>query len=108
MDCYGLVMEIQNRRGVVIPEFAYGENIEKSLIHQMVVEGKQLFDKIDQPEPFCFVVFSVFAPYETHIGVVLEDRNSFIHIMREKSVVVSRLDAVAWRHRIRGFYRWAA
>jgi cell wall-associated NlpC family hydrolase len=108
MDCYGLVMEIQKRRGIALPEFAYGDDVEMSLIHQMVAQGKQLFEKIDRPEAFCFVVFSVLPPYETHIGVVLEDGNSFIHIMRDKSVVVSRLDAVAWRHRIRGFYRWAA
>ena len=100
-DCYGLCMEIYRRLGRKLPEF--GSAVMPSLIDKMVAENKPVFIELLVPEPWCLVLFRVRPPYVSHVGVVLEDRMRFIHIMRNTSVCIERLDALEWKRRIAGF-----
>jgi cell wall-associated NlpC family hydrolase len=100
-DCYGLCMEIYRRLGKKLPEF--GSAVMPSLIDKMVAEGRAAFTEIVMPEPCCLVLFKVRPPYVSHIGVVLEDKTRFIHIMRNTSVCIERLDSAEWKRRIAGY-----
>lgn len=125
LDCYGLVLEVSKRAGLsafdcndpifnktiwennedVCKGFSkYGFGLDKTK------EGKSddiLYVKIDRPEPGCMVLFRLFYPYISHIGVVLDDCDSFIHSPSNKKLVcIERLSSVAWRHRIAGYYKW--
>ncbi len=104
-DCYGLIKAIHAERGIDLPEFA--SSSDKSLIHQTVMKGRELFIALDRPEPWCVVAFAIHPRFTSHIGVVLDDCRRFIHIMHKTRVTVERLDAPEWTPRIRGFYRWA-
>ena len=105
-DCYGLVKEIYARLGIALPEYGYDSPDNFSLIHQLIHGGKDLFEPLEKPEPFCVVLFTIRPPYISHIGVVLENCNSFIHIMEKVCVAVEKLDHPIWSRRIRGFLKW--
>lgn len=106
-DCYNLCRAIYREMGVELPEYAYSDNPENTLIHQHINDGKKLFAKIEKPEPFCFVLFFLKPSYATHLGIVLDDCLRFVHIMAKRSVAVERLDNIFWSRRIEGFYRYA-
>jgi cell wall-associated NlpC family hydrolase len=102
-DCYGLCMEIYRRLGKKLPDF--GSAVMPSLIDRMVSDRRPLFQELLVPEPWCLVLFKVRPPYVSHIGVVLDDKTRFIHIMRNISVAIERLDAPEWKRRIAGFLK---
>ena len=104
-DCYGLVKAIHADRGIDLPE--YLSTTDKSLIHEMVMQGRGLFVSLDKPEPWCVVTFAIHPRFVSHVGVVLDDSRRFIHIMEKTSVTAERLDAPEWVSRTRGFYKWA-
>ena len=105
-DCWGLAMEVNRRMGIRLPDYAYGEDMEVTLLHKLVSGNKDLILELDRPEPYCLVGFSIIPGYETHIGTVLGDCRRFIHIRRRQRVIISRLNDIVWRRRVRGFYRW--
>jgi hypothetical protein len=101
-DCYGLCMEVLRRTGVQLPDF--GSAIQSHIIHEMILTGKELFTELPAAAPFCIVTFWIRPKYTTHIAVVLEDGNRFIHILKKERVVIERLDSVLWKHRITGYF----
>lgn len=103
-DCYGLAMEISRRLGKELPDFC--SPTEAGLIHQVYTEGKDLFKALDKPEPYCIVAFRIHPRYTSHMGVVLEDCNRFIHILKGTSVCIERLDSLLWEKKISGFYKF--
>jgi len=102
-DCYGLAMEMYRRMGIDLPD--YGSSPSASWIHGKIMEKKPLFDELQGPEPFCLVTFTHRPPFTSHIGVVLENSNSFINIRAKTCVVIERLDSMFWKNRITGFYK---
>lgn len=106
-DCWTLTQEVQRRCGVSLPDYAYSDNPEQTFLSALI-DGSidEKYERLDRPEPFCMVLFSVMSGTATHIGTVLADCERFIHIMQRTSVTVERLNAPHWAKRIRGFYRW--
>ena len=74
-----------------------------------IVVGKQIYGGMGS-NPFnpSLVAFAIVAPYVTHMGMVLDDRRHFIHIMRKRSVAIERLNATCWQRRIEGIYEFTA
>lgn len=105
-DCYGLVKEVYRRLGIALPEYVYDSPDNYSLIHRLINGDKDLFDLIEKPEPFCVVLFAIHPPYISHIGVVLEDCNKFIHAVEKVYVSIEKLNHPVWERRVRGFLRW--
>jgi murein DD-endopeptidase len=102
-DCYGLCIELYRRMGIELPH--YQSVSDPAEIHCRMADGRlRHITQIDRPEPGCFVMFSIRPPFVSHIGIVLEDCNRFIHIMQKSSVTVERLDSVLWEKKIAGFY----
>ena len=102
LDCYTLCREVYRRLDKELPSFSHPE--EANVIEQEVLGGKQLFVELEKPEPFCLVTFRVMG-FVSHVGVVLEDCRSFIHILKKSRVSVERLDSLLWKKRIDGFFR---
>jgi hypothetical protein len=105
-DCYGLLMEVYRRRGIILEDLISPDN--KGLINAVVEEKKIDWIQIDKPEPFCAVTFKVKGLYSTHIGVILPDLNSFIHCIEKKQVAIEKLNHLLWKNRISGFYKYAS
>jgi cell wall-associated NlpC family hydrolase len=103
-DCYRLVREVKRRLGEKLPEFS--SLTEDESIHQMVLDNVDFVKQIENPEPYCLVVFKVGAPFFNHIGIVLEDCDYFIHILENRVVEIHRLSNLLWKNRTHRFYRW--
>lgn len=103
-DCYGLALEVKRRLGEVPPDFDHPDTPED--IHRVILAASEYFQRIEAPQPFCFVTFTIRYPFTSHVGIVLEDRNRFIHILEKAAVCIERLDSLAWKRRITGFYTW--
>ena len=103
LDCHGLVHLVYGRLGKELPNFPE-DYTELLNIHNAIEENKSKFIELEKPEPYCIVTFSIYPPYVTHIGVVLDDCKRFIHIMEKRNVTIEKLDK--WQKRIRGFYKW--
>lgn len=107
MDCWNLAAEVYRRLGRSLPEFFYPDpKDDEETVHQLIMKEIEFAERLDQPIPFCFAVFAVYTPRVNHIGVVLEDRDQFIHIFRGGTVSIERLSSVFWKNRLRGFYKW--
>jgi len=104
LDCYGLCKEVYRRIGIDLPEYDSPEFRES--IDEIVQNQKSRFEKLDHIQAYALVLFTIRPPYESHIGVVLEDRKRFIHIMKGSGCCIERLDGMFWKKRIRGYYRW--
>lgn len=103
-DCYSLVRELYKRLDIELPEFISTD--DRCLIHQMINENRILFENLEKSEPYCIVLFTIRPPFISHIGMVLEDCNSFIHVAKGINVSVERLDSLLWKNRIKGFIKW--
>jgi cell wall-associated NlpC family hydrolase len=115
-DCYGICYEVYNRLGKELPKFLdytqkYAEIITKEYSSEIAENYIDLvlqsFQKIENPEPYCLVLFSLNREYTTHVGIVLKDCKRFIHTSQRKNCVIERLDSVLWIKKIVGFYRYA-
>jgi len=104
-DCFGLFEELCRRRGTPIsPETTPTQVQAKDAAIQSAI-GRGEWQRLETPEPGCAVVFVVVPPFATHMGMVLDDGLTFIHIRKGSNVSVERLASSRWCQRIAGFYR---
>lgn len=103
-DCYGLCVEIYKRLGKQLVEYQASNDFKENAARFDF--GKKDFIRIDKPEPFCLVLLTVFKPYVSHIGVVLEDCRHFIHIFRKCNVCIESLSSERWKNRIDGYWKY--
>lgn len=104
LDCYGLAMEVRRRIGDPIPE--YNSPDEENSIVSCILKEMDFAEKLDTPVPYCFIAIKLFSPYVNHMGIVLEDCDHFIHIIRGETVSIDRISSFHWKNRIVGFYKW--
>lgn len=102
-DCYGLAVEVRRRVGLDSPSHPSYTTLQEK--HEAITEGVRSWRKLDTPELYSLVVFSIKPPYVTHVGIVLE-YNKFIHISPKQSVTIERFDKDPWKLKVRGFYQW--
>jgi len=107
-DCWGLFLEIARRLDRFLPGYDTPKNgNEKNELFETL---KDLYGhKIEEPQPWCAVVFRVFeddGKEKWHIGHVLADGRSFIHITEKTSVCITSLKHKYWQMFIEGFYRY--
>lgn len=103
-DCFGLFAEVQRRAGVEVRAYITPE--DWATRESEILDGAQQWVKLEQPAPWCAVVFRV-GPFVAHMGVVLEDCQHFIHADKRIGITQSRLDNPRWSKRIAGYYRHA-
>lgn len=103
-DCWGLCLEMGKRAGIDYPADFTPEETEKQ--SEAICDKRDSdFDKLDEPEPFCIVTFTITPPFVDHCGIVLPDCKHFLHIMHNHSVAVQRLDHRILAKRIDGYYK---
>lgn len=101
-DCWTLTREVMFRAGYILPR--WDSVVDACIRNNAIDKRREFFTKIDIPEPFCLVLFKLHPQYVTHIGTVLPDTKTFIHVMRKKCVCIERLDI--WERKIEGFYKY--
>jgi cell wall-associated NlpC family hydrolase len=105
-DCFGLFQELCRRRGIAVPEQVQpsfppeGAGRDAEIMGQAVVCG---WHPVDKPFAGCAVALRV-GGWVSHMGMVLDDAQTFIHTNEKTGVTVSRLDDPKWAKRIAGFY----
>ena len=109
-DCYTLSRAVCKRGGVNLPMkqtqlLATVDEIEARSNAINIGKGED-YVRLEKPEPFCVVTFSIVPPYVTHMGLVLEDCISFIHIFKKRSVAIERLNHKLWESKIEGYFRY--
>ena len=63
------------------------------------------FERIEKPEPFCIVTYKITPPFVDHCGIVMPDCLRFLHILKQHSAALQRLDHKILFPRQEGFYR---
>ncbi len=105
-DCYGLSKEIYRRLGKNIEGlFGYLED-NNSMAESMSKGLNKWGERIEYPEPYCVVAFYTHPRYVTHMGIVLPNCLDFIHVLKNKSVVITPLRHPLWSKKIAGYYRY--
>ena len=100
-DCYGLVMELSRRDGIILPDFIHSSDMALNAATVGVVLPQ--WEQIEKC-PGAIALIRI-GKYVAHVGYVIDD-NRMIHTWEESGgVTIQRLDA--WQHRIVGFYRYA-
>jgi hypothetical protein len=97
MECFGRV-------GVEIPD--YGHSTDFSTIDSMIKTFSSLWQKTELPGSPCVAAFRIRPGLVTHVGFVLPDNRSFIHVMENTLVTIEKLSAPCWAKRLEGFYLW--
>jgi len=103
-DCYGLVLEMFNRNDVKLPDYFYADDSDDT-ITKLIVDNVEFAEELKEPEPYCAVLFRQHR-FGTHMGVVLADKQRFIHCSVGKNVAVEKLKSFLWKDKIMGYYRW--
>jgi len=102
-DCKGLMVELFKRMNFKFPH--YDSSDEPAVQSERFAEGLAKYTtQISSPETYCLVMFKLYPPYVSHVGMMLNS-TQFIHITRNSSVTVERIDSLQWQHKIAGFYR---
>jgi len=102
-DCYGLAIEVARRVGIDFPSHPSYTSIHEK--HEAITEGVKNWKRLDSPELYSLVVFSIRPPYVGHVGIVLE-YGRFLHISPHTDVTIERYDKDPWKNKVRGFYQW--
>jgi len=103
-DCFGLVREVQRRRGIELPDAPSPQSME---LQAAMVEriASHWTEPLDQVEPYCVVVFNS-RRFGWHCGVVLENCRQFVHVAEfTKTSKIDLLDEWPWSHWIHGSYK---
>jgi probable lipoprotein NlpC len=109
VDCAGLVLLVLRERfGIEAPDylFDYPDALDAEAVSSVVQrEAATRWRRVHPPREGDVVVFRI-GRLQSHVGLVIDGRR-FLHIQPGASQSCTQsLDAVAWRHRIAGFYRY--
>ena len=103
-NCYWLVKEVSKEVGIELPNY---DGPEDNTLLRQVIDGSYIqFEELEKPEPYCVVLFRFRLPIVTHIGIVMEDCQRFMHLLQRRNVAIERLDHPLWSKKIKGYYRW--
>jgi len=102
MDCYGIVIEVLRRKGIIVPDVFYQDTIiETNKKVLKVLENIIPNTKLDKPEEGAIVEFLIMG-HPSHVGVCLGD-GTFIHALIKIGVVIEPLSR--YRNKLKGYYR---
>lgn len=104
-DCWGLCCEVYRIYGLKIPDYqVYCYDSEK--FNELFIEESPSWVKYFYPEDApipSIVAFRVSSRYVNHAGIYIGN-GKFLHTREKTGVVIERLDAPQWRHRLEGLY----
>lgn len=110
VDCWGLVrLVLAEQFGQVLPSFdgAYADGRDVNAIEELGAQRAEAWQRHDgEPQPGDVVLFRVMGRL-AHVGVAIGG-GLFLHAREGHAVTIERLSAGSWKHRVEGFYRYAA
>ena len=101
-DCYGLVLTISNRRGIIIPDVIYSTDEAERFRLIAIAEGWQKTDC----KPGAIAVFRNHTGATAHCGVMIDD-DCFIHSSEDHGQVVLSKLSYLFGKRLVGFYEYS-
>ena len=107
IDCYGLLkLFYREEFNAIAPDYKYDEEWRLKDFNYLEEEFWQYCEKIKTPERYCIVGFRMLGkPVMCHIGIVMHDMNSFLHIPDGEQVCIESLSNRMWKRALYGFYR---
>ena len=101
-DCFGFFCELCRRRGQTVPDEITPAGVQacEAAILGAISGG---WVRLARPAPGCAVALRI-GRYVTHLGMVLEDGVSFLHMSDNAGPCLARIDDLRWKRRIEGFY----
>jgi len=105
-DCWGLVIEIYRRHGIVLPEYtmaAYDDVSIAGVFTSEIETGAFVRVPDGLPAPAIVLMRLMCGQWANHVGVHVGN-GRFIHICKGAGVAIERLDSLKWKSRIEGIY----
>ena len=107
LDCWGLVLEVFERYGAPVPDFAvdsFAYHIIDALAGEAVESRKweEVYRPLDEDAPLV-VLMRMHPILITHAGVLIQ-RDKIIHTTAGTGVIMSKASAL--KSRIAGYYRY--
>jgi len=103
-DCYGLVIEMNRRAGIVLPDFVTPNEIERAA--DLVSQASGAWTRVPLRTPGATVVFRV-EGVGAHVGYML-DNTDFIHAFETTGVLVESILRAPWNDRAIQAYIYGA
>jgi len=104
VDCYGILCLVFDvARGIILPDYGY---LDAPNLTPLFSAGlhESCWRRVDKPTTFDAVLFSINGQ-PLHCGVMVDDTR-FLHARAGVNSCIQRVDGMAWRNRILGFYRY--
>lgn len=102
-DCWGLVREIYKRYGIDLPDYTISCE-DASRIGAEIEKNRPLWVRCEGEIPVpALVVIRYGSEWCNHTGVYIGN-GRFIHIREKAGVNIDRIDSIAWKNKIEGFY----
>lgn len=107
IDCWGLVRLVyKDELNIDLPSFvAEYTSEDDERIEELFAQYKEGWESVDKPNVGDVVVFRMLG-YESHIGVVVNDKQ-FLHVRENQDSVIESLDNPKWVKRIVGFFKYS-
>lgn len=111
-DCWGIVQLYHwHILGIRLPSYlaAYQSADDLASSALAVVVSRQAWHAVHKGavEPGDVVVLRL-GGFPCHCGAMLGGSSQFLHTLRGRNSAIEDLNAVTWRDRIEGVYRWAS
>lgn len=106
-DCWGIPYLIyRDLLHIELPLYvdSYQNTADVREISRLMDKERVTWVQVDKPEPYDIVNIRL-RNRPLHCGVCIGE-GRFIHCLDGTNTTVERLDALAWRHRIVGYYRY--
>ena len=106
MDCLGIVIAARQMVGKKTPDYNYDEIDPEKIDRDFRAFG---FVRLGRAHPFCLVTFMSVPPFSSHLGVVLDDCQTFLHNRSggPGRACIERLDSPVWRRKTTGYFEIA-
>jgi cell wall-associated NlpC family hydrolase len=108
-DCWGLAFVIyKDVLGIHLPLYIedYVSTGQKDLLGNLITEEKRKWQQVDQPQKFDLMIIRL-RGRPMHIGLYLGG-GKFIQALEKSGTVIERVDSIAWKNRILGYYRYVS
>lgn len=106
LDCWGLARLVYREEfGIELPSFAGEYDIDDpKLLHEIIVQQKENWEPLNQPEAGCLVVFRMFGA-ESHIGIAVSP-TQFLHTREKYTSAIENFSSLEWKNRIVGYFKY--
>lgn len=104
-DCWGLCMYIAERTGAPLPDLSVPADQQAQT--DLVRQERGHFRPLRRAVAGCLVLFRIIDDRDKvkwHVGVVLADRQHFIHTTEKLGVHIASLNRQPWKLFTEGFY----